>query len=189
MPKQLPEDVRESIREKIYALADRESYLAQDRISNGRFMYGLTRNPEIGGVLKNYMPDGEIKTYIKDAVLNRYAKERRAEAQNRYKTEELISDFFGPSNMLSHKNRVGFYKSTERMASFCVVGEGTADKWETALRHALDYIVGLPEETQRQDIRIALRCSSPRGKLSQSEKGHITNALTKIGVRFYCIEF
>lgn len=189
MPKQLPEEIRESIREKIYALADQESYLAQDRISNGQFMYSLAKNPEIGGVLKGYMREGEIKTYIKDAVLNRYAKERRAEAQNRYKTEDLISGFFGPSNMLSHKNRVGFYKSTDRIASYCVVGEGTADKWETALRHALDYVVGLPEETQRQDIHIALRCSSPRGKLSQSEKTHITNALSKIGVKFYCIEF
>lgn len=189
MARTLPEDVREVIRQLVYELADQANYLAQGRIENGQFMNQLVNDPQVGGVLREYMPAGEVKTYIKDAVLNRYAKEKRADAQDGYSTEALIAESFGASVQIEEKGRVTLCKSTERMASYCVVGNGTSDKWETALRHALIYVTNLPEDTQKQDIRIALRCTSPRGKLSMSDKDHIRGALNRIGVEYYCIEF
>lgn len=189
MARTLPENVRDQIRQLVYDQADKANYLAQGRVENGRFMMSLVSDSSIGGVLRDYMPSGEVKTYIKDAVLNRYAKEKRAEAQEHFSTESLIADSFGESVEIETKGQVSLYKSTERMASYCVVGNGTSDKWETALRHALIYVTNLPEETQKQDICIALRCTSPRGKLSMSDKDHIREALNRIGVKYYCIEF
>ena len=189
MPISLPENVREQIRERVYEKADEANYLAQSRADNGSFMNALVRNPEIGGVLRDYMPEGRIKTYIKDAVLNRYAKDKRAEALENYSPDILIAESFGNAIEIEEADRVALYKSTERIASYCVIGTGSNDKWETALRHALVYVANLPEETQRQDVRIALRCTSPRGKLSMSDKNQIKDALMKIGVEYYCIEF
>ncbi|MGI6106094.1 MAG: hypothetical protein ACOYD7_07940 [Raoultibacter sp.] len=189
MARTLPEDVRETIRQLVYELADQANYLAQGRVENGQFMAQLVNHPQIGGVLCEYMSEGDVKTYIKDAVLNRYAKEKRADAQDGFNTEELILESFGKSVQIEEKTRVSLYKSTERMASYCVVGNGTSDKWETALRHALIYVSNLPESTQKQDIRIALRCTSPRGKLSMSDKDCIRGALNRIGVEYFCIEF
>lgn len=189
MARTLPEDVREQIRQLVYDRADKANYLAQGRIENGRFMMSLVNDPQIGGVLEDYMPSGEIKTYIKDAVLNRYAKEKRAEALESYSAESLIAGSFGPCVEIETKGQVTLCKSKVRAASYCVVGHGTSDKWETALRHALVYVTNLPEETQKKDIRIALRCTSPRGKLSMSDKRHIKEALGRIGVEYYSIEF
>lgn len=189
MARTLPEDIREQIRKLVYELADQANYLAQGRVENGQFMNQLVNDPRVGGALCEYMPEGEVRTYIKDAVLNRYAKEKRADAQESYRTEVLIAETFGDSIEIDQKGNVALYKSTERMASYCVVGNGTSDKWETALRHALVYVTNLPEDTQKQDIRIALRCTSPRGKLSMSDKNHIRGALNRIGVEYYCIEF
>lgn len=189
MTESLPENVREHIREQIYELADKANYLAQGRIANGQFMVSLVSNPSIGGVLVEYMPADRVKTYIKDAVLNRYAKEKRALAQESYPTEELIAESFGASAEIANQGSVALYKSIERDNSYCVVGNGTSDKWETALRHALTYIAALPEETQQQDIHIALRCTSPRGRMSMSDKDRTRKALDQIGVKYYCIEF
>ena len=184
MARTLPEDVREVIRQLVYELADQANYLAQGRIENGQFMTQLVNDPQVGGILREYMPEGEVKTYIKDAVLNRYAKEKHG-----YSTEALIAESFGASVKIEEKGRVSLFRSTERTASYCVVGNGTSDKWETALRHALIYVTNLPEDTQKQDVRIALCCTSPRGKLSMSDKDHIRSALNRIGVEYYCIEF
>lgn len=189
MARTLPEDVREVIRQLVYELADQANYLAQGRIENGQFMTQLVNDPQVGGILREYMPEGEVKTYIKDAVLNRYAKEKRANAKDGYSTEALIAESFGASVKIEEKGRVSLFRSTERTASYCVVGNGTSDKWETALRHALIYVTNLPEDTQKQDVRIALCCTSPRGKLSMSDKDHIRGALNRIGVEYYCIEF
>ena len=189
MAKKLPENVRKQIRQLVYDRADKANYLAQGRDENGRFMMTLVNDPAIGGVLREYKSADEIKTYIKDGVLNRYTKEKHADALENCSTESLIAGSFGMSVEIATKGQVTLYKSTERMASYCVVGNGNSDKWETALRHALIYVTNLPEETQKQDIRIALRCTSPRGKLSMSDKDHIREALNRIGVEYYCIEF
>lgn len=189
MARMLPENVREQIRRLVYQRAEEANYLAQGRIENGRFMITLVNDPNIGGILRDYMPVDEVKTYIKDAVLNRYAKDKRREVLEEYKIETLIANSFGMSVEIETKDRVSLYRSTERAESYCVVGNGTSDKWETALRHALLYVTNLPEETRKKDIRIALRCTSPRGKLSMSDKDHIREALKRIDVEYYCIEF
>lgn len=189
MPRTLPENVRDSVRELIYNRADDANYLLQGRVANGQFMNELVRDKEIGGVLQQYMPQGELKTYIKDAVLNRYAKDKHAHALEDYTPEEIIYETFGGAMEIDSGDQVAFYKSTERADSYCVVGTGTNDKWETALRHALLYIACLPEDTQKQDVRIALCCTSPRGKLSMGDRRHIKDALMKIDVEYYCIEF
>lgn len=189
MARTLPEDVREEIRQLVYEMADQANYLAQGRIENGQFMTQLVNDSRVGGVLREHMPEGGVKTYIKDAVLNRYAKEKRESAIDGYSTEALIAKNFGASVKIEEKGRVSLFRSTERMASYCVVGNGTSDKWETALRHALVYIANLPEDTQKQDVRIALCCTSPRGRLSMSDKDHIRGALNRIGVEYYYIEF
>ncbi len=72
MAKSLPSRVQKRIREAVCQKADQHSYASQDRVKNGQFMDDLVDDPEIGGVLREYMNEARVRTYIKDGILNAY---------------------------------------------------------------------------------------------------------------------
>ena len=75
MPKTLPADKQRRIKKLIFSRADQFGYATSGRIENGRFLDQLVNDPEIGGVLKEYMEKERVRTYIKDGVLNAYTKQ------------------------------------------------------------------------------------------------------------------
>lgn len=189
MSQNLPSDIREEIREVIYREADKVNYSAQDRTHNGEFMNRLVKDTRIGGVLRDFMDPGEVRTYIKDAVLNRYAKDRKNEALARITNEELLEESAGEVVLQGVQGKVSFFSTTAMPAQYYVISEGTCAKWETALRKALEYVAKLPAETQAKEPHIGLKCIAARGSLTASDKKQIRDALSKVEVEFYCIEF
>lgn len=74
MAKKLPSEKAKRIKQLIFQRADEFGYATSGRIENGRFLDELVNDPDIGGVLKEYMEKERIRTYIKDGVLNAYTK-------------------------------------------------------------------------------------------------------------------
>ena len=89
MPK-LPADKQKRIRALIFGKADQFGYATSGRIENGRFLDQLVNDPEIGGVLKEYMEKERVRTYIKDAVLNAYTKRLTRNALTQSTPESII---------------------------------------------------------------------------------------------------
>lgn len=55
MANRLPQQVREKIICIVYRKADEFAYMECDRVKNGQFMDILVEDPDVGGVLRQYM--------------------------------------------------------------------------------------------------------------------------------------
>lgn len=187
MPKTLSDAQQKRIKKAIYKKADEFGYMTSGRIESGRFMDELVEDPEIGGVLKEYMSKERIRTYIKDGVLNAYTKAKNKKALSGVTPENTVKRLFNDSAAViqkcSGKNSGVFVLRSEDGKLFVVSG-GTALKWETALRKALEIIAREPGLiVENQPPYICLQLSEASQALTDADRNHIRTALNAIGVK------
>jgi hypothetical protein len=187
MAKVLKSQQKAKIRKAIFKKADSFGYSSSGRIDNGRFMDELVEDPEIGGVLKEYMTKERIRTYIKDSELNAYAKKKVNDALDAVIPTETIEQVYGMAAMIiqvctGKSNRVTVSRSAD--GRIFVVSGGTVLKWETALRKALELIAKQPGLTiEGRTPSICLNLVSTTSDLTVADKNHITTALKAVRVR------
>jgi hypothetical protein len=70
----IPDGVRERIREKVWALADQVGWMALSDSARSKRYEEWTRDPEIGGVLGQYVDPKQVRVYIKDTVIKPYVR-------------------------------------------------------------------------------------------------------------------
>lgn len=183
----LPRNILENVRNIVYVKADMFDYLNQGRNENGAFISDLTTDPEVGGVLKNYMGQQRIRTYIKDSIINRYAKEKINSLLSINIDKEISLLEAMPVYLIERKTikSSSIYLYRTESDTWIVVGEGTVLKWETALRRALEFVEVCPE---RKHWKIYVCLASTGNSLTQSDKDHITNSLEYINVKVIFLE-
>jgi hypothetical protein len=176
----LPKDVQTRIKTAVYRKADEFEYMARTRTENGVFMENLVNDPEMGGVLAEYMPGNSVKTYIKDAVLNRYAKDKTKKEHG--KGADAIRAVLGKdSSQIETKGDVSLHRVST--GEFLVLSKGTWIKWESALRKALEFIGGAPGFAKPESKPLILLNLSTQGRrLTEGDRKHLVRTLGKISV-------
>ena len=176
----IPNSIRDNIRTLVYNLADEFGYMQKSRTENALLMEQLISNPDVGGLLKDYISKETIKTYIKDAVLNRYSKERNRQTIP-LQREGLIKAAFKVDSLEVEANRgktISFHRDTSKSKSYIVVAVGTYVKWETALKKALEYMAKCPCLDDKESCCCILLLLATSGRsLPQSDKAHLQKSL------------
>lgn len=192
MSKMLTSGQKVKIRDAIFKKADAFGYSSSGRTDSGRFMDELVEDPEIGGVLKEYMTKERVRTYIKDSELNAYAKKKVNDALDSITPAETIMRTYCTETSIiqscAGKNSRLTVSRSEDGRIFVVSG-GTVIKWETALRKALELIAkqqGLTVEGQAP--LICLNLVSTTNELTVADKNHINIALEAIGVKAVIVD-
>ena len=169
----LPKDVQKRIKTTIYRKADEFGYATAGRVENGRFMNELMEDPEVGGVLKEYMEKGKIRTYIKDGVLNSYTKAKKKEALTATTPEGVVKRLFKESADIIQTcsgKQAGLYVLRATNGNIFVVSSGTVLKWETALRKALEIIASEPGLSEKRSPKIGLKLADTSNSLTDAVK-------------------
>lgn len=175
------------IREAIFKKADSFGYSSSGRIDSGRFMDNLVEDPEIGGVLKQYMDKERVRTYIKDSVLNAYAKQKIKDAFDAVDPTETIEKVYDVKALkiqtgTGKSNKVTVLRSAD--GHIFVVSGGTVLYWENALRKALELVAKQPGLTiEGRTPSICLTLASKTNSLTIADKNHITTALKAVRVQ------
>lgn len=93
----IPENIRNNIRDKIWAAAEDLGWSTMGDIERSRYYELWTRDQTIGGLLAHFMDPRKVRVYIKDSLLKSYEQTRLLE------TEEQIWRSLGlsPSQMVS----------------------------------------------------------------------------------------
>lgn len=184
MAKKLPSQLQRKIKEAVFTQADAFGYAARNRTENSAFMDELISDPNIGGVLINYMEKEHIRTYIKDAILNAYTKKIVREAQAQHTPEVIVKKLYAvDATVIENKGKITICCCGNYLF---VVSEGTVLKWETALRKALERIANLPDETlASKTIEICLKLAVTNSDISKGDKLLISKGLSRIGAKVY----
>ncbi len=72
----IPDDVRDRLRDLIWARADELGWAALNDAERARRYEQWTRESEIGGTLAHYMDARKVRVYIKDSLLKPYVRAR-----------------------------------------------------------------------------------------------------------------
>ena len=143
MANRLPKQARAKVIKLVYEKADEYAYMECDRVKNGQFMDMLVEDPDVGGLLRQYMPKERVRTYIKDTILNRYTKEATSRTLSSKTPEQIIKEEYGESSSVIQKVKESAYDChvlRSEAGNIFIVSEGTLLKWETALRKGLEII-------------------------------------------------
>lgn len=81
----LPDDVRDQLRERMWRIADEIDWLALGPTEKTQHYENWTKDPEVGGVLQRYMAVGQVRVYIKDSILKDYPRARRADQEKPFR--------------------------------------------------------------------------------------------------------
>jgi hypothetical protein len=185
MAKSLPTSLQRKIRAAVFARADEYGYAARGRLENGAFMDELIEDPEIGGVLSEYMEGPKIRTYIKDGVLNAYTKKKNKEIQCQHTPSAIVKKMYGKeASKIDEHGNICVCCSAGK--DIFIISEGTVLKWETALRKALEYTARLPEATRSaNNIHICIKLAVINQELTSGDKKLIRSALSLVDASVY----
>lgn len=187
----IPVEVLNPIMQRAFKEADKIGYLNCSKPESGKFMEQLEAIPEIGGVLKEYMPKERVIRYIKDAILHDYTDKKKEEAQPPVKDvlEWCRKEFEIPTlQEIEHIKRpyheVMLFRSTQAN-TYVVVADGSVMQWETALKKALVYLVDKPFTGQIGTmVRVVLSLYGRFKPVPKGEQVELKKALSLIGGTF-----
>ena len=183
----IPDEIRDSIFKAVYEKANGYGYMRCDRVRSGQFMDLLLDDPNVGGLLKEYIPKEKLRTYIKDTILNRYTKAATKKALGSVTPKDTVWEVYGEDaevidTIASRGDDIYILRSGAGV--IYVVSSGTELKWETALRKALEVIALKPTlYVDNKAPRICLKLAAPKDSLTEPDKTAIESALGAVGVK------
>lgn len=188
MAVKLPRHVSKLIKERVFSAADDFEYDTRSRVENGRFLNQLAANPEIGGILSDYMEESAVRTYIKDGVLNAYSKRLIRKKLNQITNSQVVQAVYGET-----ADVVGQIQATSILRSnnsdVFLLQSGTVLKWETALRKLLECVVANPQiSNTARSVKLCLVLVVHNGEMSFGDQTQIESALDYIGVKVFFVK-
>ena len=78
MTVRIPAPIRKGLRQKLWTVADGLDWPRLDWYEKSAKYEEWTRDPEVGGLLANYMDQRQIRVYIKDTIMKGYVRSRQA---------------------------------------------------------------------------------------------------------------
>lgn len=177
MTTKVPKAIKQQITTYFFQQADNHRYLNKSRPENRTFIEAMVKDPNVGGLLSEFMPKAAVRVYIKDALLNAYAKERRSRPRDIQHI--LCRRYTGPITEIEYKknDNVSLHRSEE--GNLVAVVRTSHLKWETGLRKLLLYVAaapGLPpaDGTQFEMVLLIFQDGVP---VNDADKNLIENAL------------
>ena len=169
----------------IFERADAFGYVSRGRNDNGRFTDELVDDPNVGGVLREYMSKEKIRTYIKDGVLNAYTKVRTKKILAAKSVTDTVLQMYSVSSTIIQQDKYsGVSVCRSEDGSIFIISKGTVLKWETALRKALELIANEPSLiVNKAAPSICLHLAVASQDFTDGEKKHISSALEAISVK------
>jgi len=82
----IPDPIRKGLRQKLWAIADEIDWPRLDWYEKSARYEAWTRDPDVGGLLANYMDQRQIRVYIKDTVMKGYVRSRQASTTRPFST-------------------------------------------------------------------------------------------------------
>ncbi|MCC6607204.1 MAG: hypothetical protein IT327_28610 [Anaerolineae bacterium] len=184
----LPQKIREEISEKVFSRADDYRYLARTRSENSEFLDQLVKDPNIGGVLREYMSREKVKTYIKDSVLNKYSKLKQTLPRN---LELTLKPLYGaPIYEVEYRksDHLSLHRTNDN--KLVAVARTKPLKWETGLRKLILFIAssqGLPPSDGTQ-LDLILAIFQHGVPVNEGDKKLVEGGLKLIGVKGLWVE-
>jgi len=171
------------IKEFVYEKADEYDYMNRSRADNGKFMTRLVEDPDVGGILTEYMEKDKIRTYIKDGILNSYTKNRKKQILKANSPIDTVKKIYSTEvNVIQTVGNVTVCRSND--GRIFIVSNGNILKWETALRKALELISREPDLlVNGKPPEICLQIVVLKFGITDGDKSLITDALGAIGVK------
>ena len=184
MPVKLPHDVSTKIKALVFAKADKFGYGSRTRTENGFFINSLVEDPEIGGVLGQYMRENQVRTYIKDGVLNAYAKAEVRKKLNRISLESVVLQVYHmEAGEVGKSGQTSIYRSASN--DLFLIHTGTYLKWETALRKLLECVAANDKISEANSVNLCLLLTVSSGEMTFADQQQLEKALDYIGVKVY----
>lgn len=121
----IPEAIRKGLREKLWTIADTMDWPRLDWYEKSAQYEAWTRDPDVGGLLANYMDQRRIRVYIKDTIMKGYVRSRQADAERPFAA--LAID--GATQIVETWER----PHGRRLKDGRVVVWGSADDWKLVL--------------------------------------------------------
>jgi hypothetical protein len=177
------QEAAQKIRKIVYAKADAHGYINKNRNENGKFMNDLVEDPEVGGVLSEYMEKGKIRTYIKDTLLNAYSKSRKGKMLEGNSPVDTIQKVYSTlANIIQDEGNVSVCRSDN--GKIFVISSGELLKWETALRKALEIVARQPNLTVDEQVpEMCLQLVIKNLGVTDGDKKLVVDALKAINVK------
>ena len=166
----LPDKVRDQLRERMWRIADEIDWLALGPTEKSQHYENWTKDSEVGGVLQRYMAVGKVRVYIKDSLLKDYPRARRADQEK-------------PFRMLGLDGKIGvtrvFIKPHGRLlADGRIVCWGRAADWKTILMAVYERSFTIPDTTPHAAV-----LTESSGKFSEnSVRAVVIEAATRLRV-------
>jgi hypothetical protein len=117
--------IRKGLRQELWALADDLDWPRLDWYEKSARYEAWTQDPDVGGLLANYMDQRQIRVYIKDTIMKGYVRSRQANTAL-------------PFSALGFDREVEIAEARERphgrrLKDGRVVAWGSADDWKLVL--------------------------------------------------------
>jgi hypothetical protein len=121
----IPAKVRLAVRERVWSLAKEVDWPTLPDSARSRKYEEWTRDPEIGGLLGNYVDPKQVRVYIKDSVIKPYVIALRSDQARTFRALDIPHDALMAEGYLKPHGR--------RLEDGRVVCWGQARDWKLVL--------------------------------------------------------
>jgi hypothetical protein len=135
----VPEHIRSSVRDRLWAEADRLNWPAMLALEKSRYYSIWTETPTIGGALAAYMDARKVRVYIKDTLLKAYTRERLQDHTQVFRVLNLPAGlacshvYIKPhGRRLADGRHIAWSRATEWKATLMTIYERAFEKSENA---------------------------------------------------------
>lgn len=136
MTVRIPDPIRRGLRQKLWATADDLDWPRLDWYEKSAKYEDWTRDPEVGGLLANYMDQRQIRVYIKDTIMKGYVRSRQASAARPFSALGIDGEVESAETWERPHGR--------RLEDGRVVVWGNADDWKLVLTAVHERSWGIP---------------------------------------------
>ena len=132
----IPHAIRKGLRESLWTQGDALDWPRLDWSEKAAQYEIWTRDPQVGGLLSNYMDQRQIRVYVKDTIMKGYVRSRQASALLPFSVLGIPAD----AELAEQYER----PHGRRLKDGRVVVWGTADEWKLVLTAVHERAWGVP---------------------------------------------
>jgi hypothetical protein len=166
----VPDEVRDSLKSKLWTIADEIDWLALGPIEKSQRYENWAHDPEIGGVVSRYMDVRQVRVYIKDTLLKKYPQVRLADTKRAFRFFAIPDDSPCVKDYIRPHGR--------QLADGRVVCWGRAADWKSVLMAAHERAFGVRNATP-----YAVLLLQSAGKYGTEEaRSVVIDAAAKLGI-------
>jgi len=165
------ENIRSGLRERLWLLADELNWSQLNWYEKSNYYETWTLDPEVGGLLANYMDQRRIRVYVKDTIMKGYVRSRQADPRTPL---EALGIELDAESVATYERPHG-----RRLADGRVIVWGNAEDWKLVLTAVHERSYDAPGASTFAAVLMA-----SNGKYSQpAAREMVQDAADKLGIK------